>query len=129
MANKVLSLVQKKLDPEVVAMGVDNFPDRVELLAQLTFHKNPSLDELENRADTVADMAKKVCDQLGYTQVLVGGAPYLAPMLVHSLIERGLEPVFLFLEREFSAVTNKGTAKYEYVPTGFVRPYKELFEV
>lgn len=126
--SKVLSLVQKKLDQVVVDMGVVPFPDRVELLAQLTFHTNPSLDELENRADVVADMAKKVCDQFGYTQVLVGSASYFTPFLLHSLIERDLEPVFLFLEREFDRVTGKGTAKYAYIPTGFVRPYKEMFE-
>lgn len=128
MGEKVLGLLQKQLTrDEMKTLNVVSYPDRVTLLSVLTFDHAPSVDELERTAATAGEMAEMYCAHHGIRKVLIGGANYLTPFLVHELMTRGLMPVFVWMERKLKGykVHRNGNThgEYDYVASGLVEPY------
>ena len=69
----------------------------------LTFTECPSREELQFRAEALADYAQIQCEA---TDVIVGGAPYLMGALETALIERGIKPRYAFTERVVEETVN-----------------------
>lgn len=61
----------------------------------LTFTKCPSREELNFRAQALADYA----ESQQATDVVMGGAPYFMGALETALVERGIKPRYAFTER------------------------------
>ena len=62
----------------------------------LTFTECPSREELQLRAEALADYAQIHCEA---TDVIIGGAPYFMGALETALLERGIKPRYAFTER------------------------------
>ena len=80
----------------------------------LTFDKLPTYDEVRKRAEALADLARAWADRIGKmeTSVMIGGAPYLMPLLEKALKKRRLHPVYAFSRRIVKEVRNPdGTVK------------------
>ena len=91
---EVFNLTQHQATSAEDASGVTPEAPSAELKALLTFPNFPSLEEVLERAEKLADMAA------GYPAAMVGGAPYLMAPLDSALKERGVEPVYAFSERK-----------------------------
>lgn len=142
MLVKTLNFTQDAATQDQVEVGVLDLPldlsQRVKDL--LTFHAVPSVEEIRQRAQTLATLARDVQTILAnqaskdaapyyrgedvgmepppsaymadFRQVMVGGAPFFMGSLCAALKEYGLEPVFAFSTRE---------SVYEVHPGGSVR--------
>lgn len=110
----IVNLTQHKATPEQVAQGVVDLPDEVRqaLVAALTFDDLPTLAEIEDAADVVAELACQNGiggddgDSPWPKAAMIGGAPFLMAPLEVALKSRGIKPVYAFSRRE-SAETTK----------------------
>lgn len=91
----ILNLTQHNATPEQVEAGVVEPKEKARVQALLTFNSIPSLDEIYERAEGLADVASRH----GATQVMIGGAPYLMAPLEWWLIRRNILPLYSFTER------------------------------
>ena len=104
----ILNLTQHKATTDQIEAGVVdlNEPERLALIDALTFDSIPSQEEIERRANYVADLA--TMNNLGGdhgddpfpAQAMVGGAPWLMSALEKALLDNGVEPVYAFSVRE-----------------------------
>ena len=109
----VINLTQHKATPEQVAQGVVDLPDEVRqaLVVALTFDDLPTLAEIEDTAEVVAELACQ--NGLGGDDgdspwpeaAMIGGAPFLMALLETALKARGIRPVYAFSRRESDETT------------------------
>lgn len=97
MGKIIYNLTQHQATPEQVAQGVVDLEptDRDQLRALLTFEEIPSKEEIEQRAEAIANLAYWDADS-----AMIGGAPYLMPALSTALKNRKIQPVYAFSKRE-----------------------------
>lgn len=103
----IINMTQHLATEDQVTAGVVNLPDedRRQLVDLLTFLERPTQQDLQYRADTLAQLASDVLAQLSrdtYDQAMVGGAPYLMAPLERALLRKGIFPVYAFSVRESS---------------------------
>lgn len=92
----ILNLTQHTATPEQVAAGVVNAEAQATIGALLTFEFRPTMAEVRERAERLADLAAKAdCDA-----AMIGGAPYLMAPLEAALALRGIRPLYAFSQRE-----------------------------
>ncbi len=91
----ILNLTQHAATPEQVEAGVVEPEEKARVQGLLTFNSIPSLEEIYERAEALADVASRH----GATQVMIGGAPYLMAPLEWWLIRRNILPLYSFTER------------------------------
>lgn len=116
----ILNLTQHAATPEQVEAGVVEPDEKARVQALLTFSAIPSLDEIYERAEAIADVASRH----GATQVMIGGAPYLMAPLEWWLIRRNILPLYSFTERvSAEEVQPDGTTRKvsTFRHVGFVR--------
>jgi hypothetical protein len=94
----ILNLTQHSATEDQKANGVFDFnpKHREELSKMLTFEKLPAKQEVQRRAEAIAEFA---FSHVGRMKVMVGGAPYLMSSLERELKARGLTPVYAFSQR------------------------------
>jgi hypothetical protein len=94
----ILNLTQHAATLDQVAAGVVD-PDpttKAGICGLLTFLVAPDQEELEGRANALAELAARA----GAWTAMIGGAGYLMPPLERALDARGIEPVHAFSRRE-----------------------------
>ena len=104
----IVNLTQHTATPEQVAQGVVDLNDEVRnaLVAALTFDDLPTLAEIEDAADVVAELACQngIAGDDGDSPwpgaAMIGGAPFLMAPREAALRSRGIEPVYAFSRRE-----------------------------
>lgn len=74
--------------------GVVNDPEMDRVILTSAFNGIPTLNEMETKALVLALSAKG----LGYNKVLVNNAPYFIPILVETLKQHNITPVFAVVE-------------------------------
>jgi hypothetical protein len=91
----ILNLTQHTASPEQGA--VELAPEqRQQLVELLTFIKLPDRRELADRAARIAALAYEA----GASSAMIGGAPYLMPLLEVALRAAGITPLYAFSQRE-----------------------------
>lgn len=112
----ILNITQHAASAEQKAAGtVDHAePAAADLKQLLTFNKQPTEQQIEDRADTIADLARTHLLEIGERidipsgggasinriRCMIGGAPFLMPVLTQAVRSRGLVPVCAFSRRE-----------------------------
>ena len=100
----ILNLTQHPATPEQRREGVIDPPEnvRAELVRLLTFKNRPDMEDIWLRAEWIAALAKLWAESLGNgaCAAMIGGAPYLMPILAHCLLVLGIEPLYAFTKRE-----------------------------
>jgi len=99
----IINLTQHLATPEQENMGVINLPEdkRATLLSLLTFTTIPTKEEVKERANKIALLV----DGTGCGTAMIGGAPYLMPILAETLKKWNIIPVFSFTERNVVETT------------------------
>jgi hypothetical protein len=89
---QVLNLTQYPATPSQLRAGVVDLPEdeRNKLQRLLAFDTLPISKEIIERADAIAEIAKKA----GCDTVMIGGVSYLIPTLERSLHSVGIHPVY-----------------------------------
>ena len=103
----IINLTQHQSTPEQVAAGVRDLPPelRARLVELLTFDDLPEsdFDEPDNEVRQAAKaIAKLASEALGGDEgaAMIGGAPFLLPILAEELREVGIDPLLAFSRRE-----------------------------
>ncbi len=94
----ILNFTQHPATAEQLAQGVINLGlhhDLVYLKELLTFTSLPTSDDVYERAYAIA----KLAENLFAEQVMIGGAPFLMPVLQVELQKRGITVLYAFSER------------------------------
>ena len=93
-----------------------------EVKAALTFKALPPQEEIEERAERLADLAA----QEGAVEAMIGGAPYLMAPLEKALWEQGVRPVYAFSVRESREIEKDGRVSKVSVfrHLGFVKAWR-----
>ena len=107
---KILNLTQHAPTTEQVAAGViEPRPDvKVVIVEALTFDDLPSREEIDRRAEYLAEVAARydlndTDDGIGEefpSAAMIGGALWLMSALEAALLDRGLAPLYAFSRRE-----------------------------
>nr|DAJ74275.1 MAG TPA: hypothetical protein [Caudoviricetes sp.] len=94
----ILNLTQHPATAEQTAAGVVNFEGSILNILKniLTFTEIPSRDEIIERANLIVGLARST----GIEAAMIGGAPYLMPVLEHALYKHGIMPLYSFTQRE-----------------------------
>jgi hypothetical protein len=95
-AKTIVNLTQHNLTEDQIGAGVYDIESKAELIKLLNFEEIPSPDEIIARARAIAKLVK----QAGATQAMIGGAPFLMPVLETALIRSGIKPLYAFTKRE-----------------------------
>lgn len=105
----IVNLTQHPATPEQVAAGVcDPSPElRARLVKLLTFDEIPEsdFDEPDNEVRRAARAIAKIASEFFGGQegaAMIGGAPFLLPILAEELRELGIDPLLAFSRRETS---------------------------
>lgn len=117
---RILNLTQHPATPEQIAEGVIEPDDKKVVQELLTFVGMPTWDDIVNRAEQLATLAKK----FGADAAMIGGAPYLMEPLHTALYHEAIQPVYAFSERRSQEeVQPDGSVKKTnvFVHVGFVR--------
>lgn len=82
----------------------DGTNSTIEIKKLLTFECKPNINEIQERATKIADIAEGIFLQLDPEEslphkALIGGAPYLMGALEKALKERGIQPLYAFSKR------------------------------
>jgi hypothetical protein len=121
----ILNLTQHNATAEQAAAGVVNLSGQPleNLKKALTFTEIPSREEIIERANKILDFAL----ERGAKSVMIGGAPYLMPILEKALAKHGIQALYSFTQRE--TVEKQGengeiikTAVFKHI--GFVEAVK-----
>ena len=117
----ILNLTQHNATLEQAFCGVIEPKDDDKKMVQdlLTFGTMPDLKEIVERAEKLADFAKRT----GASSALIGGAPYLMSALERELKEQEVQPLYSFSERVSKEETlSDGSVKKTnvFVHKGFV---------
>ena len=91
----IINLTQHSASAEQLTAGVVNMEDQKLVSDLLTFNELPSIEQIINKAETLASLIDAPCG----THVMIGGAPWLMVPLINSLKKRGFVPVFAFSKR------------------------------
>ncbi len=93
----ILNFTQHAATAEQVAAGVIDLMqhDLASLKELLTFTSLPTSDDVYERAYAIA----KLAENLFAEQVMIGGAPFLMPVLQVELQKRGITVLYAFSER------------------------------
>ena len=93
----ILNFTQHPTTPEQLAQGVIDLMqhDLASLKALLNFVGLPTADEIYERAYAIAALAENLFAET----VMVGGAPFLMPVLQKALQMRGITVLYAFSER------------------------------
>jgi len=100
MSQIILNLTQHSATPEQIASGVRNpgsEKDRQEIVKLLTFDEPPTIEEMTDRAEGLAKMAR---DEYRVASAMIGGAPFFMGVLETALKNHGIAPVYAFSKRE-----------------------------
>ena len=125
---KILNLLQKKVTPELEALGVVEYPARAELMNMMLFKMAPTVEEVELVSSQLAATVAAYCRRHGIKKVLIGGAPYMISSLEAALMSHGLLPVYQYTHRVctgFKHINGKEVAIYKFEPNGLVDMYTE----
>ena len=97
MKMSILNLTQHAATPEQLEAGVIDLMqhDLASLKALLNFVGLPTADEIYERAYAIAALAENLFAET----VMVGGAPFLMPVLQKALQMRGITVLYAFSER------------------------------
>jgi hypothetical protein len=87
---KILNLTQHDASKEQLDEGVVNLETNTYLKDLLTVKYG---DNLQDKATKIAALS------VGFKYVMIGGAPFLMPLLENELKERGIIPVYAFSDR------------------------------
>ena len=120
----ILNLTQHLATPEQAEAGVIDLPSgyRKRACKLLTFESIPTQEEIEQRAEDLADIAS----EFDAEAVMIGGAPYLMAELESELRKKGKEPVYAFSKRESVEETQDDGSVVKrnvFKHIGFVRGY------
>ena len=127
----ILNLTQHLATAEQISAGVCDLPEelRGKLAALLTFNEIPEsdYDEPDNEVRMAAKAIAKLASDFLQGQegaAMIGGAPFLLPILAEELREVGIDPLLAFSKREtveqpMPDGSVKKTAVFKHV--GFVR--------
>ena len=119
----ILNFTQHAATAEQVAAGVIDLMqhDLASLKALLNFVGLPTRDDVYNRAYEIA----KLADNLMAETVMVGGAPFLMPVLQKALQMRGITVLYAFSERvSIEKIVNGVVVKTnEFKHSGFVEMF------
>lgn len=105
----ILNLTQHVVTPEQKAqLVVEPRMCKTEIRELLTFEEIPSKEEIEARANKLAEIAVSEANhyagetdnEIWITRVMIGGAPYLMGALEKAVKECGFTPVYAFSKRE-----------------------------
>ena len=94
----IINLTQHTATADQVAEGVVELPEEFAKAVRelLTFNELPTREVLVVRANLIAEVA----EFLGHKQAMIGGAPYLMPLLEEALKLRGVQPMYAFSTRK-----------------------------
>lgn len=103
--NGILNLTQHRASAEQIMDGVIEPDDdtKNEIVDLLTFNELPNLNEISDRSRRLC----KIANNLGFTKIMIGGAPYLMSVLEHDLLYSGLKPLYSFTKRVSIEKTNE----------------------
>lgn len=84
----------------------------IEIKRLLTFESMPNMEEIQERATSIANIAEGIFLQLDPEgalphRAMIGGAPYLMHPLENALKERGIQPMYSFSQRVSIETTNE----------------------
>jgi hypothetical protein len=96
---KVINLTQHTATPDQIEAGVVEPKNKEQIKRVLTFNNLPSKEEVETKAMELVDIAKKECVRINTDKVMVGGAPFLMPVLDKLLRQEGITPLYAFSKR------------------------------
>ena len=123
MIMAILNFTQHAATAEQVAAGVIDLMqhDLASLKELLNFVGLPSRDDVYNRAYEIA----KLAENLFAETVMVGGAPFLMPVLQKALQMRGITVLYAFSERVSieKIVDGKVIKTNEFKHSGFVEMF------
>ena len=97
----ILNMTQHVATIEQREAGVVEPDNKQEIQELLTFDELPQTHEVRRVALHLATIA---CDE-GFKSVMIGGAPFLMPMLAEELDVRGIDALFAFSVRESTEYT------------------------
>lgn len=92
----IINLTQHDSTPAQKAAGVVEPSDKQVVKALLTFNAIPTVAEMSERAEKLANLAR----ESGAPSAMVGGAPYFMSALEQALKARGIKPVYAFSVRK-----------------------------
>ena len=119
----ILNFTQHPTTPEQLAQGVIDLMqhDLASLKELLNFVGLPSRDDVYNRAYAIAALAENLFAET----VMVGGAPFLMPVLQKALQMRGITVLYAFSERvSIEKIVNGVVVKTnEFKHVGFVEVF------
>ena len=103
----IVNLTQHQATPEQVAAGVQDLPQelRARLVELLTFDEIPESDydnpdnEVRQAAWRITELARDFIGN-GKGAAMIGGAPFLLPILAEELRAVGIDPLLAFSRRE-----------------------------
>jgi hypothetical protein len=98
----ILNLTQHAASRNQLVAGVIDPDNKKKVQELLTFNLIPSKRDLEERAEALAEFAKEE----GFSEVMIGGAPYLMAPLEAALQARGIKPLYSFSTRISVEKTN-----------------------
>lgn len=103
----ILNLTMHAATPDQIAAGVKDLPKelRSRVIVLLTFVEMPDTDydEPDNEVRQAAREIAKIASEFFGGQegaALIGGAPFLLPLLAEELREVGIDPLLAFSRRE-----------------------------
>lgn len=110
---RILNLTMHAATAPQTAEGVVEPNDKQTVKALLLFQGMPSVEEVDERAEALAELA---------VDAGIGGAPYLMAPLHTALVQRGIRPLYAFSERRSveEEVNNEVVKKNIFVHLGFV---------
>ena len=95
---QILNLTQHQATPEQLAQGVFEPVVKRQITDRLLFEELPTQQEIVDRAEAIARIASGN-NYSGVKHAMIGGAPYLMPLLEKSLRRVGITPLYSFSER------------------------------
>ena len=120
----IANLTQHDTTPEQAEAGVFDaeIPWRKHLRDALTVDVLPYPEDIRHVSRNVAELASW-CGALTGGKVMIGGAPWLMPVLVTDLRRAGYEPVFAFSQRrseESKGIDGSVVKRTVFLHEGFV---------
>jgi len=123
----ILNLTQHAATADQIVVGVVDLQgdDFATLKQNLNFVGLPSGDKVRDAAYNIAKLAQGYCLQNGIDAVMVGGAPFLMPVLHVELQKRGLTVLYAFSERVSveKEIDGKVIKTNEFKHSGFVEVF------
>ena len=119
----ILNFTQHAATAEQVAAGVIDLMqhDLASLKELLTFTSLPTSDDVYERAYAIAELAQNMLAE----RVMIGGAPFLMPVLQMALQKRGITVLYAFSERVSveKEIEGKVIKTNEFKHSGFVEVF------